>query len=223
MFIGHFALGFAAKKATPKTALPTLFAASVFADVLWPIFLALGIEQVVIDPGNTVMTPLNFVSYPWSHSFIMLMIWGAVFGGVYFARTKDPRGAVILATLVESHWILDFITHRPDMPVWPGGPKLGLGLWNSPPVTWVLEVAMFAVGVYMYARATRARDGQGKWGLWFLVLLFLAAYIGDAASGEPPPSVQAIWVGALAATVVTLLLAWWVDRHREPIAVTGSG
>ena len=221
MFIGHFALGFAAKKVTPGTALPTLFAAAVFADVLWPIFLALGIEQVVIDPGNTVMTPLDFVSYPWSHSFIMLMIWGAIFGGVYFARTKDARGAVILAALVESHWILDFITHRPDMPIYPGGPKFGLGLWNSPQLTRAIEVVMFAVGVLIYARATRARDGQGKWGLVFLVLLFLAAYAADALAGAPPPSVQVIWISALVATALTLLLARWVDRHREPTGVSG--
>jgi membrane-bound metal-dependent hydrolase YbcI (DUF457 family) len=223
MFIGHFALGFAAKKAMPKTALPTLFAAAVLADVLWPIFLALGIEQVVIDPGNTVMTPLDFVSYPWSHSFVMLMIWGAVFGGVYFARTKDARGAVILAALVESHWFLDFITHRPDMPLYPGGPKFGLGMWNSPVVAIAVELAMFAVGVVIYARATRPRDGAGKWGFWLLVLLFLAAYLGDAMTGTPPPSVQAIWIGALVATAVTLLLARWVDRHREPIAVADNG
>ena len=221
MFIGHFALGFAAKQATPRTALPTLFAAAVFADVLWPIFLALGIEQVVIDPGNTVMTPLDLVNYPWSHSFVMLMIWGAIFGGVYFARTKDARGALILAALVESHWILDFVTHRPDMPIYPGGPEFGLGLWNSPPLTWAIELAMFAVGVFIYARATRARDGQGKWGLWLLVLLFLAAYAGDAASEAPPPSVQFIWISALVATALTLLLTWWVDRHREPAVVSG--
>jgi membrane-bound metal-dependent hydrolase YbcI (DUF457 family) len=223
MFIGHFALGFAAKKATPRTSLPTLFAAAVFADVLWPIFLALGIEQVVIDPGNTVMTPLDFVSYPWSHSFVMLMIWGAVFGGVYFARTKDARGAVILAALVESHWVLDWITHRPDMPIYPGGPKFGLGMWNSPAIAITVELAMFAVGVLIYARATRARDGQGTWGFWFLVLLFLAAYAADALAGAAPPSVKGIWIGALVATAVTLLLAWWVDRHREPIAVAGNG
>jgi membrane-bound metal-dependent hydrolase YbcI (DUF457 family) len=222
MFIGHFALGFAAKKATPKTPLQTLFAASVLADVLWPIFLALGVEQVSIDPGNTAMTPLDFVSYPYSHSLVMLIVWAAVFGGVYLARKKDLRGAVILAALVVSHWVLDWITHRPDMPIYPGGPKFGLGLWNYPQLTWAVEVAMFAVGVFMYARATRARDGQGKWGFWFLVLLFLAAYFADAMSSTPPPSVQAIWIGALVATAVTLILAWWVDRHREPTALAAA-
>lgn len=215
MFIGHFALGFAAKKATPRTSLPTLFAASVFADVLWPIFLVLGVEQVVIDPGNTVMTPLDLVSYPWSHSFLMLMVWGAVFGGLYFARTKDSRGAIILAALVESHWILDWITHRPDMPVYPGGPKFGLGMWNAPALAITVEVAMFAIGVWIYARATRARDGQGKWGFWILALLLLAVYVADAATRVPPSSVTAIWISALVGTAVTLLLAWWVDRHRE--------
>lgn len=222
MFIGHFALGFAAKKATPSTSLPTLFAAAVLADVLWPIFLALGIEQVVIDPGNTAMTPLDFVSYPWSHSFLMLMIWGAVFGGVYFARTRDSRGAIILAALVESHWILDWITHRPDMPLYPGGPKFGLGMWNSPALAISVELAMFAIGVWIYARATRAHDAKGRWGFWALVLLLLAAYVADAITRVPPPSVKAIWIAALAGTAVTLLLVWWVDRHREPL-IAGSG
>jgi hypothetical protein len=107
------------------------------------------------------------------------------------------------------------------MPLYPGGPKFGLALWNSPQLTWAVELAMFAVGVFLYAQATRARDGQGKWGFWFLVLLFLAAYIADAMTSVPPPSVKAIWMGALAATAVTLILAWWVDRHREPAAVSG--
>jgi hypothetical protein len=223
MFIGHFALGFVAKKATPKTALPTLFAAAVFADVLWPVFLALGLEQVVIDSGNTELTPLDFVSYPWSHSLLMLIIWGVAFGGLYFAATRNSRGGWILAVLVVSHWVLDWITHRPDMPLYPGGPKFGLGMWNSAALTWVVELAMFAVGVVIYALATRARDRQGKWGFWFLVLLFLAAYLGDAIAGAPPPSVQAIWIGALVATAVTLLLAWWVDRHRQPTAEATNG
>lgn len=220
MFIGHFALGFAAKKAAPRTSLATLFTAAVFADVLWPIFLALGAEEVVIEPGNTVMTPLHFVSYPYSHTLLMLVIWGAVFGGLYFARTKDSRAAVVLAALVASHWVLDWITHAPDMALYPGGATFGLGLWNSPALTIAVELAMFAIGVWIYARATRARDAQGKWGFVFLVVIFVAAFVADASSDTPPPSVRAIWISALAATAVTLLLTWWVDRHREPVAPT---
>lgn len=130
---GHFALGFAAKKAAPRTSLATLFVAAQLADILWPFVLALGVEQVVIAPGNTVSTPLDFVSYPISHSLLMLLIWGAVFGGIYFARRHDRRAAVIIAGLIVSHWALDWITHRPDMPLYPGGPKLGLRLVESFP------------------------------------------------------------------------------------------
>ena len=219
MFIGHFALGFAAKKAAPKASLPTLFAASVFADILWPVFLALGAEEVVIDPGNTVMTPLHFVSYPYSHTLVMLLMWGALFGGLYLALTKDSRGAVVLAALVASHWVLDWITHGPDMAVYPGGEMFGLGMWNSPGLTWAVELTMFVIGVWIYAGATRARDARGKWGFWLLVLLFLFAYLGDAFMAAPPPSVRVIWISALVATAITLVLTWWVDRHRQPISI----
>lgn len=132
MFIGHFALGFAAKRAAPRISLGILFAAAQFADLLWPVLLVFGIEQVRIAPGNTAFTPLDFVNYPVSHSLLMLLIWGLLFGMLY----KTP----VLVGLVVSHWILDFVTHRPDMPLYPGGPKLGLGLWNSVPATVAVEV-----------------------------------------------------------------------------------
>ena len=213
MFVGHFALGFAAKKATPKTSLATLFVAAQLADILWPFFLAFGIEQVVIVPDKTAVTPLDFVSYPYSHSLLTLVTWGALFGGLYFARTKNSRGAVILAALVVSHWVLDWLTHLPDMPLWPGGPKYGLAMWKSLPLTLVVELTMFAVGVAIYARSTRAKDRQGTWGFWILILILLAAYLGSSFSGAPP-SVKALWITAMLGTLVTLALAWWVDRHR---------
>lgn len=216
MFVGHFALGFAAKRATPKTSLATLFVAAQLADILWPVFLAFGIEQVLIVPGKTAATPLDFVSYPYSHSLLMLLIWGALFGGLYFARTKNSRGAWIIAALVVSHWVLDWLTHLPDMPLWPGGPMYGLGMWKSLSLTLVVELAMFAVGVAIYARSTRAKDRQGVWGFWILVLLLLAAYVGSSFSGAPP-SVKALWITAMLGTLVTLLLALWADRHRESV------
>jgi len=214
VFVGHFALGFAAKKATPRTSLATLFVAAQLADILWPMLLALGLEQVLIVPGSTNATPLEFVSYPFSHSLLMLVIWGALFGGLYFARRENSRGALIIAALVVSHWVLDWITHLPDMPLWPGGPKYGLGMWKSLPLTMVVELAMFAVGVAIYARSTKPKDKQGAWGLWILVILLLVAYVGSSFAGAPP-SVKALWITAMLGTVVTLVLAWWVDRHRE--------
>src|SRR5213593_2871722 len=103
MFVGHLALGFAAKRATPRVSLAVLLTASQLADVLWPIFLALGLEQVRIDPGNTAFTPLDFVSYPYSHSLVMLVIWGVVFGAIYRMVTgRNGRVFIVLAALVVS-------------------------------------------------------------------------------------------------------------------------
>src|SRR4029079_10469768 len=128
MFIGHFAVGLAAKRAAPRVSLGILFAAGLFADVLWPVLVALGVERVAIVQGVTVMTPLDFISYPYSHSLALLVVWGVLFG--LAVRHQDPRAFVVVAALVISHWVLDFITHRPDMPLFPGGgPKLGLSLW----------------------------------------------------------------------------------------------
>src|SRR4051794_2778630 len=142
MFIGHFALGFAAKRVTPHVSLAVLFGAAQLADLLWPFLVAVGLEQVRIDPGNTAFTPLDFISYPYSHSLVMLCVWAVVFAAIATTVTpKQLRGAVsshtksffVLAALVVSHWVLDVATHRPDMPLYPGGPKVGLGLWDSIP------------------------------------------------------------------------------------------
>ena len=174
MFIGHFALGYAAKRYAPRLSLGVLFAAALFADLLWPVLVALGIEHVRIFPGVTDFTPLEFTSYPYSHSLLTLAILGALFGFLVStfaqrASTSASGGsadrpvrqpiapiapAVIVLALVVSHWVLDVVTHIPDLPLYPGGPKFGLGLWNSVPGTIAAETVLFAVGVWLYARAT---------------------------------------------------------------------
>ena len=211
MFIGHFALGFAARRATPRVSLAWLFAAAQFADLLWPVLLAFGIEEVRIDPGNTAMTPLDFVSYPYSHSLLLLCVWGVVLAAIV------RRNVVVVAALVISHWFLDFFTHRPDMPLYPGGAKVGLGLWNSVPAAMAIEAAMFAAGVWMYAGATRARDRQGRWGFWALVAFLVVVYVANVA-GPPPPSVPAIWIAGIAGGLLLLAWSWWVDRHRVVVS-----
>ncbi len=217
MFIGHFAVGFAGKRVAPNASLPALFLAALFADVLWPLLVAVGAEQVRIAPGNTVITPLEFASYPWSHSLLMLIIWGGLFVAYYRARPDGRRVGFVLGALVVSHWVLDWITHAPDMPLWPGGPKYGLGLWNNITGTMIVEIAMLAAGVFLYASVTKARDGIGRWAFWALVILLLGAFVFDSIDATPPPSVQAIWVSALIATAVTLAWAWWIERHRETV------
>ena len=213
MFIGHVAVGLAAKRAAPRLSLAALIAAAQFADMLWPILLLAGLEQVRIDPGNTRLTPLDFVSYPYSHSLLLLMIWGAVFG--WLVRRRDPRSFWIIAALVVSHWLLDVVTHRPDMPLYPGGPKFGLGLWNSVPATVAVELAMFVAGVWLYFQTTRARDRVGVVATWSLLAFLLVIYAANVGAPAPPPSVFAIAIVGIVGAVVLTLWAWWADRHRE--------
>jgi len=216
MFIGHFALGYAAKRWVPEQSLAVLFAAALFADLLWPVLVALGVEHVRIAPGITASTPLEFISYPYSHSLLTLAIFGALFGWLF---TRAPiasaaQGAVLMA-LVMSHWVLDVITHIPDMPLYPGGPKFGLGLWNSVPGTLVTETLMFAAGVWVYWRATRPRDAIGTWAFAGVTAFLFLGFIVNA-NGTPPPSVMALWIMALSLGALTLWLAWFADRHRQP-------
>lgn len=217
MFIGHFAVGFAAKRAGPRAPLAALMFAALFADVLWPVLVAVGAEHVRISPGDTAYTPLEFISYPWSHSLLMLVIWGALFSAYYRGKPDGQRTGVVVGLLVISHWVLDWITHRPDMPLWPRGPRFGLGLWNSVYATMVVELVMFAVGVWLYTRATRPRDRIGSIAFWAFVVFIGAFYIFSSLQGAPPPSVSAIWISALIATAVVLLWVGWFDRHRVAI------
>jgi hypothetical protein len=118
----------------------------------------------------------------------------------------------ITFAVVVSHWILDFVTHRPDMPVYPGGPKLGLGLWNQPALEKVVEIAMYAAGVWIYFGATRARDGVGRWGA---ITLAAFLFVGFIASGAPPPSVTALWMTAIVVGALILVWTYWSDSHRS--------
>jgi hypothetical protein len=214
MFLGHIALALAAKRATPRVSLATLFLAAQWADVLWPIFLALGIERVRIQPGTTPFTPLDFVSYPYSHSLLALVVWGMLFGVIYRAVAGGRNTLWVLAALVISHWVLDWVTHRPDMPLYPGSAKYGLGLWNSVPATLVVEGLMYVAGLTIYLRATRARDRIGRWGFFSLAATLVVIYLASAF-GPPPPTIQALWMTALAGAVLLMLWAWWADRHRD--------
>jgi hypothetical protein len=214
MFIGHYALAFGAKRYAPTVSLGTLFLACQFADLLWPTLVVLGIERVEIDPGNTAVTPLNFVSYPYSHSLVMLLMWSALFALAYRAIKGWQGNAVaVIATLVFSHFVLDFVTHRPDLPLTlSGSQRVGLGLWNSPIATLAIEVTLFAVGTAIYVVTTRARDRIGALGLWALIG-FLSAIYFAAIFGPPPPNAQAV---AMAGHLSWLFVLWayWVDKHR---------
>jgi hypothetical protein len=214
VFIGHFAVAFAAKKAAPTISLGTLFLAVQAADLVWPVLVLAGVERFEIRPGITAFSPFDFTYYPYSHSLLAMCLWGAALGAVYMALTKAGiRTALILAAAVVSHWVLDFVSHRPDMPLAPGdSTRLGLGLWNSVAATVLVEGALFAACVWIYARATRAIDRTGKWAFPVFVVFLVIFYVASFA-GPPPPSVAAVAWGT---NSVWLLVAWgyWIDRHR---------
>lgn len=213
MFIGHAAVAFAAKKAAPKTSLGTLMMAAQFIDLLWPVFLLVGLEHVRVDPGNTALTPLDFYDYPFSHSLVAVGVWGLAFGGVYFAARRYRAGAVILGLIVVSHWVLDFLTHRPDLPLAPGSDaRVGLGLWNSVPATLIVEGLLFAAGVALYVKTTKAADRIGTYALWGLVAFLVAVYLMNVF-GDAPPSPGVI---AIAGNASWLFVLWgyWIDKHR---------
>ena len=216
MFIGHYAVALAAKPAAPRAPLWMLVLAVQWPDLLWPILLLAGVEQVRIDPGNTAFTPLDFVHYPVSHSLVLDLLWGALLGAFFLWRLRDRRAAVVLGLSVVSHWVLDWVTHRPDLPLWPGGPLAGLGLWNSVPATLVTELLLVAVGLFLYTRATGAGDRTGRWAFWGLIAFLGLVYVGNVV-GPPPPSETAIaWV----TLGLWLLVPWaaWIDRHRVTTA-----
>jgi len=215
VFIGHVATAYAAKRLAPRVSLGTLFAAAQLPDVLWPFLLLTGVEHATIAPGDTAVSPLRYDSYPVSHSLLTVVAWGAAFAAVHFWRKRRPLDALVLAALVAGHWVLDFVSHRADMPLWPGGPRLGLGLWSSVPATIAVELAMVAAGLWLALSATRARDRFGRWGFAGLAALLLLIYAANV-TGPPPPSIQAVaWVGVVGA-VLFIGLAAWIDRHREP-------
>lgn len=224
MFLGHFAVGFGAKKSAPRTSLAVLLAAPLLSDLLWPIFLLLGWESVRIEPGRMKLSPFDFVSYPWSHSLLLCVVWALLFAAIYYWKTRYWPGAIAIASGVVSHWVLDWITHGADMPLYPGGPKFGLGLWNSVSGTLGVELGMFALGVALYLSATRARDRIGRYALIVYIALLLASYLRNSFSHELPHSVRAeiAWPGLIAG-IVLLVWAWWFDRHRKPVAAGVAG
>ena len=210
VFLGHYGLAFAAKRAAPETSLGTLTFAAQWLDELWPILLLLGIEHVRIAPGIMPKSDLDFVSYPISHSLLTAIGWGVVIGLVYFFARRRSRGAWVLGALVVSHWVLDWLVHGPDLPLYPGGPKLGLGAWNSAPLTFALEAFFYVGGLIIYLRTTRAKDAIGRWALWALVVVQVGLYM---MGGSPPPNVSVL---AWSALVLWLFIPWtaWIDRHR---------
>jgi hypothetical protein len=215
MFIGHAAVGFASKAGAPRASFAWLLAAPFLLDLLWPVFILLGIEHASIERGATPFLNFSFDSYPWSHSLAMAIAWALVYGALAHFFTRSASVGWLASLGVVSHWICDAIVHRPDLPLWPGSPIfVGMGLWNSVPGTLAVELPMFGAGVWLYVRATRPKDPAGRWALAALVAAFLVLYAG-AAFGPPPPGMATVAVSTLCLFAVVLPCTIWIDRHRE--------
>ncbi len=207
MFIGHAAVALAAKPLAPRANLGVALAATFWLDLVWPILLVAGIERVEIAPGNTAFTPLDFVHYPWTHSLVAALAWAVLFGLACWKLGR--RAAFVMGLLVFSHWALDALSHRPDLPLWPGsGAMVGLGLWNSVAATLIIESAMFAAGIAIWLKYS----GKASLAFWALIGFFVLAYLG-AAFGPLPPNAQAVAWSAIALWLLPLW-GWWIDRHR---------
>jgi len=217
MFVGHLAVALVAKRAAPAANLGWLMAGVTALDLIWPVFVLAGLEHVRIVQGATAFTPLVFDSYPWSHSLVMAVVWGLALVAV--ARWRDVRASAgLLVTLVISHWVLDFASHAPDMPLWPGpSPRLGLGLWYSIPLTLAIEGSLWILAIVVFLKG-RPRRREGRVAFWSLVVVSTLLWATGPWS-PPPPSTRALGWFAL---IGWILVPWAALADRPPARTTSA-
>lgn len=213
MLVGHFALGFFAKRAEPKVSLGTWFLAVMAADFLWCVFMIAGLEHVQFRTGRGAANYLVASDIALSHSLLAIAVWGFLFALVYLWRRRNMYGAWLLCGAVVSHWVLDFISHTPDMPLAPGVPKyFGLGLWTSTWATIVVEGGLWLLAIIVYVRVAKPKTWLGSFAFWPLIALLTLAWYGNLAGLPPPPDTAAI----RSLIFFSLIVAWafWINRLR---------
>jgi hypothetical protein len=214
VFVGHLAASLVGKRANPTVSLVWFIVAANFIDLIWPLFLLAGLEVVEVDPGNTAFTALDFVSYPWTHSLLMTIVWGALLGGLAAWRGVPRKAAWWIGGLVVSHWVLDFITHRPDLPLWPGGEaRVGLGLWNSIPATFTVELLLWGGAVVAWFAANKPRGVHGQFAFWSFVVVSTGLWAVTPFE-PPPPDASAIAYFSLFGWII-VPWAWWIERTSQ--------
>ena len=222
MYIGHCAIALGSKKIAPEVSLGTLFFAAVMSDLLMSLLLLLGIEHIRISPGFTVMIPLDLYDYPISHSLATSIMWSIVFAGLFYFIKHSIRNAIVIGSVVFSHWMLDFITHTTDLPLFPESSiKVGLGIWNNAVLSVLVEGLLFVVGLFIYLRTTKSKDKTGIIAFW-LVMIFLFITWIMTMFGTPPPNIVALAIVNQLQWVV-IILAFWIDRHREILHADQEG
>lgn len=213
MFIGHYAVGLASKEFAPRSSLGALIAAPILLDLIWPLFLLFGWEHVSIIPNTNPFLRLEFDSYPISHGLIAVLGWATLYASIYFGVTRYLAGTIAIWIGVASHWLMDYVVHRPDLQLYAQSRQYGFGLWQHRWITMALEFGLFAIAIWMYQRRTRAKDTIGRYAFAAFVGCLLLAYAA-AAFGPPPSSVKKLAVVTLL-TSLAIPWAWWIDQHRE--------
>jgi len=219
MFVGHYGPSFAIKSLRPAIPLWQLFIAVQLVDVMWAVLVLLGVEKVRIVPGITASNPLDLYYMPYTHSLVAAIFWSVAVALVSWllSRVTTRSAAVWIGVAVFSHWILDFVVHRPDLPLYDDTLKVGLGLWNYPVVALSLEAALLFGGMILYLRVTTPINAIGRVGppLFGAVMLAIQSYI---FFGPPPVSPAAAAITALVSYVLFAVLAEWLARQRTQIA-----
>jgi membrane-bound metal-dependent hydrolase YbcI (DUF457 family) len=214
MLVGHLAVGFAAKRVEPKISLGTLVLAAMFADFLWCIFMILGIEHVRFKIGKGAANYLEASKIAVSHSLLMDSIWAALFAAAYWLRRHYVRGACVVFVAVLSHWLLDFVSHRPDMPLAPGLARYyGLGLWTSIPATIVVEGGFWLLAILVYAHAAHPKTRAGVYAFWSAIALLTLAWYNNIA-GPPPPNPHTAPIASLFFFSLVVAWAYWMNQLR---------
>jgi hypothetical protein len=212
MFVGHYGVSFAAKTLDRAMPLWLLFLAVQWLDVMWAPLVLLGVEKVRIVPGITASNPLDLYYMPYTHSLVAALLWSAAASAIYRVVTgrKDAMAATVIAGAVFSHWVLDFVVHRPDLPLYGDTAKVGLGLWNNPALAFALEAALFFGGMYLYFRTGVARR------MPFIVFgLLMLAIHGVTFFGAPPASDRAAALMALTAYIVFALVIRFLESRAD--------
>jgi hypothetical protein len=219
MFVGHYGPSFAIKSVRRGIPLWLLFVAVQLLDFGWSVLVLLGVEKVRIVPGITASNPLDLYFMPYTHSLVGALLWSAA--AILLCRplrgVGDWAAAVWVGLAVFSHWVLDFLVHRPDLALYDNRAKVGLGLWNYPVIALSLEALLLFGGMFLYLRRTKSRNAIGRFG-WPIFGVLMLGIQGYVFFGPPPASPSAAAVTALVSYVVFAVAAQWLDRQRVPVA-----
>lgn len=213
MFVGHLAAGLIGKSIEPKISLGTWVLAVLLCDVILFPLLIVGIETIAVEPGE-VANAVTGLNIAYSHSLLMTVVWALIFAVIYFLRKRYARGAALLFAGVLSHWLLDLISHRPDMPLAPGiSTVFGLGLWNSIPATLMIEGGFWLLAIVLYVRAIRRKNWLGFYAFWLGAILITLLWLGNINEGMDPDPIKAGIGGMI---VFSLMIGWayWMNRVR---------